>query len=288
MAHVLSILQSHGTMDARSKPTFFPLRTPLSFDNMLVCLVWPSLLVCHFACFLSSCFLVCLLVSCFFCHCMCTLGARMLGARMQILRCKLKGQMQARRHKPKKGNVQQIGGLASLSGSSLSLSLFLQNLVLGFLSLYLALGRIPRVWQCLLYISCTLLGHTLWMQACHFIFFVPCLGYIPWVWQCLMSALLSHFACQQYAIGVCAVQQGPFFCQIYYRTDRDQFFIIGTDAHHLGSIFQSIMVRFFAVGLVGLVGLKYFKKKNRFFLIVIKLGFQAQYQYINLLKISSK
>ena len=216
MAHVLSILQSHGTMDARSKPTFFPLRTPLSFDNMLVCLVWPSLLVCHFACFLSSCFLVCLLVSCFFCHCMCTLGARMLGERMQILRCKLKGQMQARRHKPKKGNVQQIGGLASLSGSSLSLSLFLQNLVLGFLSLYLALGCIPRVWQCLLYISCTLLGHTLWMQACHFIFFVPCLGYIPWVWQCLMSALLSHFACQQYAVGVCAVQQGPFFCQIYY------------------------------------------------------------------------
>ena len=53
---VLSILQSNGTMDTRSKPTFVLLGHPLLFDNMLVCPficlacffppVWLSLLVC--------------------------------------------------------------------------------------------------------------------------------------------------------------------------------------------------------------------------------------------------
>ena len=62
MAHVSSILQSHGTMDTQSKPTFVLLGHPVLFDNMLfcsfVCLtclfapIWLSLLVCLFACFL--------------------------------------------------------------------------------------------------------------------------------------------------------------------------------------------------------------------------------------------
>ena len=107
--------------------------------------------------------------------------------------------MQVRRRKPKKGNVQQIRRLASLSGFFLCFSLFFQNLVsrLGFHSLYPALGcilgysnacftfpvlvrsypfdvgdvcfifhvpclgRVHKVQQCLIYFSCTLLGHTL-------------------------------------------------------------------------------------------------------------------------------
>ena len=157
MAHVLSILQSHGTMDARSKPTFCPLRTASLFNNMLVCLVWLSLLVCHFTCFLSSCFLAYLLDSCFFCHCMCTLGARMLGARMQILRCKLKGANASKKAQAQKGQCSVDKRLSLPEWFPFSLLAFF------FRTLYLALGRIPRVCQCLLYISCTLLGHTLWM-----------------------------------------------------------------------------------------------------------------------------
>ena len=34
---VSSILQSHGTMDTRSKPTFVLLECPILFDNMFVC-----------------------------------------------------------------------------------------------------------------------------------------------------------------------------------------------------------------------------------------------------------
>ena len=47
------------------------------------------------------------------------------------------------------------------------------------------------------------------------------------------------------------------------------FFIIGTDAHHLRSIFRLIMVQFIAVGLINLVGLK---KKLMFFNLKIGLS----------------
>ena len=50
---------------------------------------------------------------------------------------------------------------------------------------------------------------------------------------------------------------GSVFFQIYHQTDRDQFFIIRTDAYRLGSVFRPIAVRFFAVGLIGLVDLKH-------------------------------
>ena len=44
--YMLSIFQSNGTMDPRSRPTFVLLEHPLLFDNMLVC---PHLaLFCHF------------------------------------------------------------------------------------------------------------------------------------------------------------------------------------------------------------------------------------------------
>ena len=58
------ILQSNGTMDIQSKPTFFLLGHPLLFDNMLFAPVWLSLIVCALACFPSRCFFVCLL-ACF-------------------------------------------------------------------------------------------------------------------------------------------------------------------------------------------------------------------------------
>ena len=125
---VLSIFQSHGTMDTQSKPTFFLLGHPLLFDNMLVypfvcltCLfapIWLSLLVCPFSCFLSSCFFACL-VACFLCHCMYTLGARMLGARARFPRCKLKGQgCKEEDSNPKREIFSRLGGLASPSGFS--------------------------------------------------------------------------------------------------------------------------------------------------------------------------
>ena len=52
------------------------------------------------------------------------------------------------------------------------------------------------------------------------------------------------------------------------------FFIIKTNAHYLRSVFQPIAVRFFAVDLVSLVGLKYLKKKN-YFLIIKKIGLSS-------------
>ena len=131
--------------------------------------------------------------------------------------------MQARKHKPKEGNVQQIGGLTFSSGSlSLSLSLsplFFKSHVLGFPSLYLALCCFPRVYQYLLYISYTLLGHTFWMQACMhylylylaqtlflgydnicFIFLVPYQAIPLEHWQCLvyflaLQACILHDVC---------------------------------------------------------------------------------------------
>ena len=48
-----------------------------------------------------------------------------------------------------------------------------------------------------------------------------------------------------------------FFFQIYYRTDKDRFFHNWNRRTPLESVFRPIAVRFFAVGLVSLVGLKY-------------------------------
>ena len=73
----------------------------------------------------------------------------------------------------------------SLSSLSLSLILFsracirVPPLLIPFTFPTLCLGRIPRVWQCLFYISCTLLRHTLGTLA--------------------MSVLLSLF----YVIALC-------------------------------------------------------------------------------------
>ena len=75
--YVLSILQSNGTMNTRSKPTFVLLGHPhFLFDNMFFCLfvcftclfapIWHLWLACLLACFPSissfACLLVCFLV----------------------------------------------------------------------------------------------------------------------------------------------------------------------------------------------------------------------------------
>ena len=87
---VSSILQSRGTMDTQSKPTFILLVHPFLFDNMFVCpRLTLSLIVCLLAYFPSSCFFACLL-ACFLCHWMYTLGAWTLGARVRHPRCKQK------------------------------------------------------------------------------------------------------------------------------------------------------------------------------------------------------
>ena len=80
---------------------------------------------------------------------------------------------------------------------------------------------------------------------------------------------------------------GAVLFQIYYRTDRDQFFYnwnrctpprVGFQTYS-GAVFCDWFSRFGRFEIL---------KKKLFFLIIKKLGFQAQYQYINLFKISSK
>ena len=69
------------------------------------------------------------------------------------------------------------------------------------------------------------------------------------------SHFLCHHACQ---LGCAQFYRGGFFFK--FTTEPIEigvFFIIGTDAHHLRSVFRPIAVQFFAVSLFGLVGLKY-------------------------------
>ena len=65
-------------------------------------------------------------------------------------------------------------------------------------------------------------------------------------------------------VGVCAVRSARFFLKFVTEPIGIGFLIIKTDAYCLGSVFQPIdsslfvlhnfAVRFFAVGLIGLVG----------------------------------
>ena len=144
-----SILQSNGTMDIQSKPTFFLLGHPLLLDNMFVCLfmcftcllapIWHPLLACLLACFPSICFFACLL-ACFFCRWMYTHGVKRLGARVRPPRHKQKGQRCKQEDtSTQRAMFSRLGGLAPPKWFSLSLSLLVSSLehVLGFLlSLY--------------------------------------------------------------------------------------------------------------------------------------------------------
>ena len=86
---VLSIIQSNGTMDIWSKPTFVLLGHPLLFDNTFLCLfvfltffapIWHLFLACLLACFPSILFFACLL-ACFLACCTYMHGAKTLGVR---------------------------------------------------------------------------------------------------------------------------------------------------------------------------------------------------------------
>ena len=58
-------------------------------------------------------------------------------------------------------------------------------------------------------------------------------------------------------LGVCTVWSARFFLKFVIELIGIGFFIIKTDAYRLGSVFRLIVVRFLAIGLIGLVGLKY-------------------------------
>ena len=99
---VLSILQSHGDMDTRSKPTF----VPFLFDNMFVCPRLALYLVVFLLAYFSPSYFFASLLACFLCHCMYMLGVWTLGVRVQPPRHKWKkARMQARRCKPTRGNI---------------------------------------------------------------------------------------------------------------------------------------------------------------------------------------
>ena len=173
---VSSILQSNGGMDTRSKPTYVLLGHPLLFDSMLfalftclacfVCLRQALLVSVFFACSpYFPCFFLCLSVDLFLLSLHVhgwSIGTWSKGATSQA-QVKM-ARMQARRHKPKKGNVQQIRRPNLLKQFSLSLSssLFSKALYQGFLSMY------PLSFLHLAY--ATFLGYS---NVC-FTFLVPC------------------------------------------------------------------------------------------------------------------
>ena len=197
---VSSTLQSHGIMNTQSKPTFFLLghhlfvckhvRLPFHVHNMLVCPHLSSFVSLSFS-ILPFYLFLCLSTGLF----LFSLHVHAWGMDIwsngapSLVKAK-RARMQARRCKPIKDNVQYISGpspswVVFTFSRSLSLSLFSREcirvpfLLIPFTFPALCLGRIPWVWQCLFYISCTLLGHTLGTLA--------------------MSVLLSLF----YVIALC-------------------------------------------------------------------------------------
>ena len=197
MARVLFVLQTNEAVVTQSKPAFVLLGNPLLFDNMFVrphLALFVSLLFCKpsfqlFLCLSIGLFPLTLHVD-----------AQSKGTTSQV-RAK-RATMQVRRRKPKRAMFNRFGGLDSLCGYlTLSLLAFFQScfrvLILvssfmwnsqgmkyvcfiflvpcqvipfecrhvSFIFPTLCLGCIPWVWQFLIYISCTLLGHTLGMLA---------------------------------------------------------------------------------------------------------------------------
>ena len=58
-------------------------------------------------------------------------------------------------------------------------------------------------------------------------------------------------------LGVCTIRSAQCFAKFITELIEVGFLIIRTDAYRLGSVFRPIAVQFFAVGLIGLVGLKH-------------------------------
>ena len=155
-------------MDIKSKPTFVLRGHPLLF----VCL-FDNMLVCSFSCFLSFACLPCLFAQCFLYlfvylfflslalpfHCLLHVYTWSTNTtyKMQAKKCKNTSKM----IKLKKGNDQQTRRLSLFEWFSLPILAFsvepcLQLSRLGIFFLVSCLGRILKVWQCLIYLSCTL------------------------------------------------------------------------------------------------------------------------------------
>ena len=126
MARVSSILQSHGIVDTRSKSTFFPLRTPFLFDNMLGCPPFGSL--CLFV-LSHAFFLVVSFHVCWFCVSFVIVCAQLEQGYLEegcnsLSACKKGKDASKKMQVPKRAKFSRLGCLASPSGPlSLSLSL---------------------------------------------------------------------------------------------------------------------------------------------------------------------
>ena len=59
------------------------------------------------------------------------------------------------------------------------------------------------------------------------------------------------------SLGVCTVRLARFFPKFITEPIGIGFLIIGIDAYRLVSVFRLLAVRFFAVGIIGLIGLKH-------------------------------
>ena len=148
MARMSSILQSHGTMDPN-------LNLHLSFQDtpfcLITCFVCPcsTLFDCSFLCMLSSQLFLCLYTSLF------PLSLHVHAWSMDTWSKGVTSYVQAKKCKNASKNMQAHKGQCSVDQEvqpprvviSLSLLAFPQSLVLGFSSLYPALGRFPRVWH---------------------------------------------------------------------------------------------------------------------------------------------
>ena len=196
MTNVSSILQSNGTTDTKSKPTFVLRGHLLLFAFLITCLPIPlhasfPLLTC-LACLLSdfyTClfiFFYCPLVLCFLC--LLQVHAQSMGttSKMQAKQ----GKNASKRSKPKKGNVQQIRRLSLSLWLSLSLlDIFFRKMSIAFqirdfLSCILLCPHSQGMAMFDLYFS--LLGPYLWYVGnVWFIFPALCVCILQVIYICL-------------------------------------------------------------------------------------------------------
>ena len=129
-------LQSNGIVDARSKCTFVLLGYSTLFDNMFVSLRVLNTFLCPRQALFSSvslcmlslplCYLLCLSTGCFLCLLHVHTWSKDVWSNGMTSQAQQKWtRMQARRHKSKNGNVQQIRRPSLPKRFSLSLSLSL-------------------------------------------------------------------------------------------------------------------------------------------------------------------
>ena len=115
---------------------------------------------------------------------------------------------------------------------SLSQPFSLEPYIQGRVALFVScLGHIPRVWQCLFYLSNTLLGYTLWMLAC--MLYLSCTLLGPRSLSIALSNL--HFPyLAGHTLGVLAMSGlDPYQCSEYCFRTRFNL-LIGTEYFSTG------------------------------------------------------